>query len=581
MRRLAARLAATTLIGGVALSGATAAQAWTLGTQIGTATVDPVSGVDDLAPTIATSGACTDVNATNSQLVIYGSGFPTDGYNVSANNPNSIIPTNPAGGYDVPFIDTLANIALAQTPPVTYTGNYTVALVCKHSFGQIDYGDFITTLTFTDPHHYTSGAAAVVATTTTLTTSPATSAVAGAAVTLSAAVTPAGAAGSVQFLNGGVALGTAAVSGTTATLTTTTLAVGMHSLTAVFTPTAPAGATPSTSAAVSYAVNPPAPAITQPSAFVLPVGTKLTCPNGHIVPLPASEVGNAVYCGEGGAYVVVVKGVRPIALVAPSIVGSGKVGSTLTVKQGVWTLAYTSRTVIWLRDGKVTAIGGSYVVKKADKGHKISATVTVHLAGHADGSAGTAPVKTKALRTSLSSMANAVLNGVVGDSTPLGVPVGSVIGCAKGEFTGATTTTSGWLLDGKAYSADVAFVVPDALFGHQLVCRTTATGPGGTATSDAVATIGVGAKLLPYIAPKIAGTAKVGKKLTALAGKWYPVYAKATFVWLRNGVAIKGATKATYVLGKADKKHKISVRVSVTRTGWVTGKAVSAAVSVG
>src|SRR5206468_2498471 len=94
---------------------------------------------------------------------------------------------------------------------------------------------------------------------TTLTATPAGSAAAGSPVTLTATVSPAGAAGSVQFLDHGVALGTAAVSGTSATFSTSTLAAGSHSFTAVFTPTAPTGATPSTSAAVSFTVTAPAP----------------------------------------------------------------------------------------------------------------------------------------------------------------------------------------------------------------------------------------------------------------------------------------------------------------------------------
>src|SRR4051794_27706482 len=120
MRRLTARLAATTLVGVVALSGATAAQAgtgWVLGTQLGTATVVPANGTDDLTPRIDTAGACDDAQATNSQLLIYGAGFPSTGTTVTANNPNSILPRNPAGGYSVDLQDSLANFAQAEPTP--------------------------------------------------------------------------------------------------------------------------------------------------------------------------------------------------------------------------------------------------------------------------------------------------------------------------------------------------------------------------------------------------------------------------------------------------------------------------------
>ncbi|HEV3202381.1 MAG TPA: Ig-like domain repeat protein [Bryobacteraceae bacterium] len=56
----------------------------------------------------------------------------------------------------------------------------------------------------------------------------------GQAVTFTATVTPAGATGSVQFLDGATAIGTAALSGGTASLSTAALAAGSHSITAVY-----------------------------------------------------------------------------------------------------------------------------------------------------------------------------------------------------------------------------------------------------------------------------------------------------------------------------------------------------------
>ena len=52
-------------------------------------------------------------------------------------------------------------------------------------------------------------------------------------VTFTATV-PSGATGTVQFLDGATVLGSGTISGTTATFTTSTLAVGTHSVTAVY-----------------------------------------------------------------------------------------------------------------------------------------------------------------------------------------------------------------------------------------------------------------------------------------------------------------------------------------------------------
>jgi len=73
----------------------------------------------------------------------------------------------------------------------------------------------------------------LTATTTTLSVSPA-SATVGASVTLTAAVAPSAASGTVTFYDGTTELGTGTLSSGTATLTTTALTVGSHSLSAVY-----------------------------------------------------------------------------------------------------------------------------------------------------------------------------------------------------------------------------------------------------------------------------------------------------------------------------------------------------------
>lgn len=77
-------------------------------------------------------------------------------------------------------------------------------------------------------------------------------------------------------------------------------------------------------------------------------------------------------------------------------------------------------------------------------------------------------------------------------------------------------------------------------------------------------------KLTASPTPTISGTAKIGKTLTAKAGKWKPSPVKLSYQWLRNGKKIKGATKRTYKLVTADKGKKISVKVTGKRNGYQT-----------
>ena len=592
--RLIARTVASLSVGALALStSVTGAHALTGGTTIGSLTFSPASGYDVSSMTATTSGTCP-ASATNVQVEIVGSGFPASLAQLVVNNsPISSYPASTTTpGYDVALLDTLRDFADQQPTPVVLTGEYTLTLMCRTNSGLADLGDFTGTINFTDPTHYVSATA--IATGTTLSASS-TSVTVGQQVTLNAGITPAGTAGSVQFFDGAIAIGTTKVNGSTATFTTSALAAGTHSFTAVFTPTSTSGAAPSTSAAVAVSVTPLAaappapPTISQASAFTLGVGTAVTCPGGTTVSVPASTLNALFTCAGGGAGVMVHEGVAPHALVAPSLHGTGKVGTKLTLLPGLWTPAYATRTVVWKRDGKVIAggAGGSYTVKKTDKGHHFSAVVTAHLPGHPDGSAATAAVAAHAAAISSSELRSSLnvrparREGVAADATAIGVPVGSSIGCTAATFSGASSTTSGWLLDGQPYVGATTLVIPDSMVGHVLTCRSTATNAGGSTTSDAVATVTPGARLLNFAAPHVAGVAKVGKKLSVSTGRWFPQYASATVVWLRNGKVIKGASKATYVLAKADHKAKISVRVTVTRTGWGTATATSAAVSVG
>ena len=68
--------------------------------------------------------------------------------------------------------------------------------------------------------------------------------------------------------------------------------------------------------------------------------------------------------------------------------------------------------------------------------------------------------------------------------------------------------------------------------------------------------------------PKISGHYRVGRKLTAKAGTWGPGSVHLAYRWTRDGKDIAKATKKTYVLKKADKRHRIAVTVTATETGY-------------
>jgi len=70
--------------------------------------------------------------------------------------------------------------------------------------------------------------------------------------------------------------------------------------------------------------------------------------------------------------------------------------------------------------------------------------------------------------------------------------------------------------------------------------------------------------------PRITGKTRVGRKLTARAGVWKPGAVRLSYHWKRNGKAIRGATKVSYRLGKSDRRKRITVTVTGSKTGYVT-----------
>jgi hypothetical protein len=77
---------------------------------------------------------------------------------------------------------------------------------------------------------------------------------------------------------------------------------------------------------------------------------------------------------------------------------------------------------------------------------------------------------------------------------------------------------------------------------------------------------------------KITGAAKVGKKLTAVPGK--AAGATIKYQWMSNGKAIKKATAKTLKLTKPYKGKKITVKVTYSKTGFVSVTQISKAVKV-
>jgi bacillolysin len=112
---------------------------------------------------------------------------------------------------------------------------------------------------------------------------------------------------------------------------------------------------------------------------------------------------------------------------------------------------------------------------------------------------------------------------------------------------------------------------------------TTSTGGtiNGTAADYLIRVRPQNPAVLPGKGPVTSGTARVGQKLTATTGTWSASRLTYKYQWLRNGVAISGATSSARTLTSSDLGKKVSVRVTATgAAGTTPGVATSAAKTI-
>jgi subtilisin family serine protease len=139
-----------------------------------------------------------------------------------------------------------------------------------------------------------------------------------------------------------------------------------------------------------------------------------------------------------------------------------------------------------------------------------------------------------------------------------------------------STPTYQWLRDGKAISGatSASYKLVSADYGKSISVR--ATPIGGTSRDSAKVKVSTKGTLKSTARPAAAGTYKVKKTLKATLGTWTPEQpTKASYQWYRSGKKIKGATKSSYKLAKADGGRSVKVRVTVTLTGYASATAWS------
>jgi len=267
------------------------------------------------------------------------------------------------------------------------------------------------------------------------------------------------------------------------------------------------------------------------------------------------------------ASVSIVPGSVPELSVGESVVLQASVLPAGAVSDVVWSSSNSSVASV-SSAGLVTATGSgaATITATSVESGSVSGSVNVSVK---------APVVVTPPGTPVTPVVTAGVASVTGSAT-----VGSTLTASPGSWGPAPVAVSfEWLRNGVpiAGAAGATYVVQPADLGGFVSVRVTGAKAGYTSSVVASPAVVIAAGTLKAVTPKITGSVKVGKKLTAKAGKWAPSSVKFSYRWYRSGKAIKGATKATYSLKSADKGKKITVAVKGVATGYkaVTKKSKS------
>ncbi|WP_377466302.1 choice-of-anchor M domain-containing protein [Populibacterium corticicola] len=291
----------------------------------------------------------------------------------------------------------------------------------------------------------------------------------------------------------------------------------------------------------------------------VPAGT-WTATVAAINAIGSSEASRA---SESVTIAVPVAPVKDFTSVAVTISGNAKVGSTLTAKATATPTA-DKFSYQWLVDGKAVAgaTRSTYVVAAGDAGKKLSVKVTASKSGYT----------AKTVTSTQVSVAKAAVKAFTKSSVTVSgkAQVAKTL-TAKATFSPKADKVSyQWLRNGKAIKGATKskYKVVAADAGKKLTVKATASKSGyATKSVTSKATAKVAKAKFAKVTTKVTGTAKVGKTLKVKVTV-KPKASKVSYQWLRNGKAIKGATKASYKVKRADVGKKISVKVSVKKSGY-------------
>ncbi len=298
-----------------------------------------------------------------------------------------------------------------------------------------------------------------------------------------------------------------------------------------------------------------------------------TAPTYRLQPADVGQLVKVTVTGSLAGYATVTTASQPTVKVidgilkptpTPVIKGAVRVGSTVEAVPGTWGTGPVTYTYQWYL-GKTPIKGATaktYTILPANAGQALSVTVKGVQQGFQPVWRGSA--------------AATVTKGVI---TPAPTPL--VRGPRSvGETLKAQTATWGkgqvkltyqWYRGKSVIKGATAatYKVGTADIGYNLSVRVSGWQSGyDKVTKSSAQTAKIPRPKLATPSPKITGTVKAGSKLTVDTTGWGPVKLTYAYQWYRGLTKIKGATKKTYTLAKADFGHTLTVLVHAEAKGY-------------
>jgi secreted trypsin-like serine protease len=252
--------------------------------------------------------------------------------------------------------------------------------------------------------------------------------------------------------------------------------------------------------------------------------------------------------------------------------GVRSVGRTLEAFPGTWDTGVTF-SYQWFRGTSAIdgAVAKTYTLTPSDLGAAISVRVTGSKNDYATITVASAPTAGINPGT-LAATGNPSISGTA--------EVGQTLNVDTGYWAPDVSFRYEWLRNGQtipgATGSTYLLVAND--LGAQVSARVTGSSRGYNVVikASSVTPLIARGKLAQWSNPSLVGTQAVGRVLSVDTGTW-DQGVSFTYQWLRNGVAIGGATQSTYLLGVADLGQRMSVSVVGSRTGFLPKSATSGA----